>query len=248
MKNILRYIGNMSSVDIVPYIFEGCNTYVEPFAGSFGAGFNVMEQKYIPRVVLNDKDYFVYNFWYCIKENSDFVIENIRKIHKDIYQLDYVSAMKKLEECKNSTDKYIQAAYEYLYMENRYSFNSHNRYIKELNIHEDDFIDASIRLMEVDILNIDCLDILDRYDSDSTLFMMDPPYNVSKIDKYYRGKCSEFNHAGLREKLDGLKGKWIVRYNEEPLTADLYRDTKILFKTSRNLMGTEYIEVYYTNM
>lgn len=248
MRNILRYIGNMSSIDIASYIPNDCNTYVEPFAGSFGAGFNLMEQKYIQKTVLNDKDYFVYNFWHCIKDNSDLLIERIKQIHNDIYNIDYIDAMNRLDSYKNSNDRYTQAAYEYLYMENRGTFNKYDRDIKQLNIREDNFIDAGIRLMETDVLNLDYIDILHMYDSEQTFFMMDPPYNISNIDSYYREKCSEFNHKKLRENLDTLKGNWVVRYNEEPLTASLYKDTKVLFKTSRNLIGTNYVEVYYTNM
>lgn len=46
MRNILRYVGNMSYVDISKYVDTDCEIYVEPFSGSFGAGFNLMEKDY----------------------------------------------------------------------------------------------------------------------------------------------------------------------------------------------------------
>lgn len=248
MKSILRYIGNMSNIDITPYIMDGCKAYVEPFAGSFGAGFNVMEQKYIPRIVLNDKDYFVYNFWLCVRDDVDFLMDTIRNLYKKIEHLDYVDAMKVLDIYSKSKNKYEQAAYEFLYMENKVIFGNNKDYIKELRIDDDKFIDTSIRLLETDILNLDYLDVFDKWDNDDTFFMIDPPYNVPRINSYYRGNCSEFDHAKLRERLRTVRGKWIVRYNKEDLTADLYRDTRVLFETNKSLFGTEYVEVYYTNM
>lgn len=248
MKSILRYIGNMSNIDITPYVIDGCKAYVEPFAGSFGAGFNVIEQKYINRIVLNDKDYHVYNFWYCLKEDVDLLIENIKSMHNKICNLEYKDAMKVLEGYSLSKDRFEQAAYEFLYMENKIIFDSPRNYIKELRLDEDRFIDTSIRLLETDILNLDYLEIFTLWDNEDTFFMIDPPYNVSKIDKYYRGDCSEFDHVKLRKRLDTLRGKWIVRYNKEPLTSELYKDVRVLFETSKSMFGTEYIEVYYTNL
>lgn len=248
MKNILRYIGNMNSIDISNYIDNKCKIYVEPFAGSFGAGFNVMEKRYFRKTVLNDKDYFVYNFWYCIKEDSDAVIKSVEEIYNILKHLKYKDAMLKLEEYRESKDRFIQAAYEYLYMDNKDVFCNNREKIKELKIDKDKFTEVGIRLLETDILNLDYSEVLDKYDSEETFFMVDPPYNVNNIDRYYRGSCSKFNHEQLREKLKSLKGKWIVRYNEEPLTAELYADTKILLTTSKNLIGTDYVEVYYTNI
>ena len=245
MKNILRYIGNMNNVDISKYIDDKYKIYVEPFAGSFGSGFNVMEQRYFHKTVLNDKDYFVYNFWYCIRENSGAVIESIEEIYDILKHLKYKDAMLKLEEYKISSNRFMQAAYEYLYMDNKNVFGNTREKIKEPRIDKDNFTEISIRLLETDILNLDYLEILDTYDSDETFFMIDPPYNVSDINRYYRGNCLKFNHEQLREKLKNIKGKWVVRYNEESLTAKLYADTRILFTTSKNLIGTNYVEVYY---
>lgn len=248
MKNILRYIGNMNTINISEYIDNNCKIYVEPFAGSFGSGFNVMEQRYFYKTVLNDKDYFVYNFWHCIREDSDAVIESINEIYNTLKHLEYKDAIMKLEEYRASKDKFMQAAYEYLYMDNKNVFGNTRKKVKEPKIDRDNFTEISVRLLETDILNLDYLEILDRYDSDETFFMIDPPYNISDVNRYYRGNCLEFNHEQLRERLKNIKGKWIVRYNNEPLTAELYVDTRVLFTTSKNLIGTDYVEVYYTNI
>ncbi len=248
MKNILRYIGNMSNIDISDYIGTDCETYVEPFAGSFGAGFNLMEKRIFKKTVLNDKDYYVYNFWYCIKSNSDLVIQYITELYNKINNMEYKQAMIELDKYKESENKFIQAAYEYLYMYNKNIFGYNDDKIKTLRINEDDFTEAGIRLLDTDIRNLDYIDIIDIYDCENALFMIDPPYNVSDVNRYYRGKCNEFNHIQLRDIVNNIKGKYILRYNDSEFIRNLYKNNKILFETTKNLIGTEYREIYYTNI
>ena len=102
--------------------------------------------------------------------------------------------------------------------------------------------------MGVDILNMDYKDILHMYDSDTTLFMIDPPYNVKSVNTYYRCNCSRFNHEELRNECRRLKGKWIVRYNDEELTRNLYNDTNILFSISKKIICMDYKENFYSNL
>lgn len=249
MRNILRYVGNMSYVDISKYVDTDCEIYIyiEPFAGSFGAGFNLMEKRLFKKTVLNDKDYFVYNFRYCIKCDSDKVIEYIKKLYNEICNIEYEQAMNELNKYKESDDRFIQAAYEYLYMHNKDMFGHHDSTIKTLNIDVDTFTDASIRLLDTDIQNKDYSEIIDIYDSSNTFFMLDPPYDVKEINKYYRGNCKEFNHEQLRDKVNSIKGKWLLRYNDNEYIRELYKDNKLILETTRSLFSRKYKEVYYTN-
>ena len=248
MRNILRYVGNMSYTDIGKYVDTDCEIYVEPFAGSFGAGFNLMEKRLFKKTVLNYKDYFVYNFWYCIKYDSDKVIKYIKKLYNELCNIEYEQAMNELNKYRESDDRFIQAAYEYLYMHNKDMFGHHDSTIKTLNIDVDTFTDASIRLLDTDIQNKDYSEIIDIYDSSNTFFMMDPPYDVKEINKYYRGNCKEFDHEQLRDKVNSIKGKWLLRYNDNEYIRELYKDNKLILETTRSLFSRKYKEVYYTNI
>lgn len=247
MKSILRYIGNMSNIDISKYVDTNCEIYVEPFAGSFGAGFNLMEKRLFKKTVLNDKDYFVYNFWYCVKCDSDKVIECVIKLYNELNNMKYKQAMIKLNKYKESEDRFIQAAYEYLYMYNKNMFGCNKDKLKTLRINKNTFTETSIRLLDTDIYNLDYIDIINIYDSSNTFFMIDPPYGVKDVNRYYRGNCKEFNHEQLRDVANNIKGKWLLRYNDDEYIRDLYKNNKLILETSKNLIGTDYKEVYYTN-
>lgn len=244
MESILRYIGNMSSISIREYVDDNITLYVEPFAGGFGCGFKLMEQGYLGKSVLNDKNYFVYNFWRCIKDDYTQVIKNINKLLSEISIYKYDDIMEKY---KQSTDKYMQAAYEFVYAKR---MNPFNNTINSLNtvVNEASFIDSSIRLIDTDIENIDYKDIILKYDSDNTLFMMDPPYNVSNVNRYYGNGNYGFDHDELRNIVSSIKGKWVVRYNDNEVTNSLYSDTQTLFCTTKKMFGKMYKEIYYSNI
>lgn len=248
MRSILNYIGKMPSTYIRKYVDKSIKTYIEPFAGSFNCGFNLMEEGYMGNSVLNDLDTNVYNFWCCVKQDPERLMKTIVELYADIMGSDNINKIMELEKYSKSTEQYLLGAYEYLYRSTiKLSYES-DIIIKEPYIDRYKFIDASVRLLDTTILNRNCFDILDMYDSENTFFMIDPPYNVKNINRYYRCNSSEFNHKQLHDRVQSLKGKWVVRYNDEPYTADLYRDTKILLKTTKNIIGTDFTEIYYSNI
>lgn len=242
--SILKYIGSMKDIKIKEFIPYNIETYVEPFAGSFSCGFNLMEESIKYKTVLNDLDVYVVNFWRCIKDNPEKVITSIYDMYS---KCRYTSD---IEKYSKSADEFELSAYEYLHRANIRlitNYNNDNR-LRKLKINEQEFIEASISLMNTDITNKDVFEILDEYDSDTTLFMIDPPYKISSIDKFYRCDSSKFNHIRLCERVHELNGKWIVRYNNNGYTNELYRYDKLLFETCKNIIGCNYFELYFTNI
>lgn len=73
----------------------------------------------------------------------------------------------------------------------------------------DDVVD---RLQEVTIENEDFADVIDRYDRESALFYLDPPYVEAGDDLY----GVEFDHERLADSLADTDGKWIVSYDTIP--------------------------------
>lgn len=250
MKNILSYTGSMKDIHIRKYIPDYIDTYVEPFAGSFSGAFNLMEDGWInKRIILNDKDKEVINFWRCVQVDSDELYKHIVNMNQ---QLNYNKNTSVKESIKSliidKTDKFDLAAYEYLIRTNKLFSRYKRKDIKELKITNLDLYELSVQLMNVDILNMDYKDVLHMYDSDTTLFMIDPPYNVKSVDTYYRCECSKFSHEELRDECRKLKGKWIVRYNDEELTRNLYNDTNIITTTHKKIINIDYVENYYSNL
>jgi len=82
-------------------------------------------------------------------------------------------------------------------------------------------------------VNIDCLDFRDcikNWDTEQTLFFLDPPYMNTVSEGYYW--FTDQDHVDLTELLAGVKGKWLMTYNESESLRALYRDFEIRTITS----------------
>lgn len=245
---IIKYIGQMDKIHIKRYVDNSIDTYVEPFAGSFSCGINLMDDGFFGKTVLNDLDRFVYSFWTAIKENPDKLYDRITSVYNSIIKTDSNSANYILMKIKESDDVFDLAAYEYIYSSNM-SINGckiDKLKLKEIDINA--FIETSIRLIGTNITNTDYKECIDKYDSKNTLFMIDPPYNVKSIDKYYRCDCSSFNHKKLRDTINNINGKWILRYNDDRYINELYGGKIVLFETTKHMGFSVLKEKYYTNI
>lgn len=81
------------------------------------------------------------------------------------------------------------------------------------------------RLNRVVIENNDFQQILKTYDRSGTLFYLDPPYY--EAEKYYPDRFNPEDHKRLFESLCGIKGKFILSYNDCQEIRDLYTDYTI---------------------
>ena len=90
-----------------------------------------------------------------------------------------------------------------------------------------DFGKWSHRLKFVTIENMSFDKLITTYDKEDAFFYCDPPY-VS-TEKYYQhtGGFGEVEHRKLSELLHGIKGKFLLSYNDCKLVRELYSDMKI---------------------
>jgi len=75
------------------------------------------------------------------------------------------------------------------------------------------------------IENRDFESLIRVYDRPGALFYLDPPYHGT--EKYYEGGFSHDDHIRLKTVLDGIKGKFILSYNDDEFIRDLYKDYHI---------------------
>jgi len=82
------------------------------------------------------------------------------------------------------------------------------------------------RLKGVVIENRDALEIINKHDSDETLFYIDPPYVFSTRDTGtdYRYEMTDQEHIDLAKKLHSVKGAVILSGYHSDLYNDLYND------------------------
>lgn len=83
-------------------------------------------------------------------------------------------------------------------------------------------------------VQIECLDfekLIEKYDSENTLFYVDPPY----VDCEFYYKASDVNftkddHIRLAGLLKNIKGKFVLSYYEHEFVRELYSDYKTIHK------------------
>lgn len=82
INNPLRYPGAKSK--LIPYIqnliqtenLTGC-TFLEAYGGSAAVSFGLLENNIICKAKINELDPLIYNFWFCVMNHTDELIEMI---------------------------------------------------------------------------------------------------------------------------------------------------------------------------
>jgi DNA adenine methylase len=82
------------------------------------------------------------------------------------------------------------------------------------------------RLLRVQIENAPALEVIERYDSEETLFYCDPPYpHGSRGDSNaYASEMTDEDHRALADVLRNVKGKVALSSYNSPLMDELYGD------------------------
>jgi DNA adenine methylase len=89
------------------------------------------------------------------------------------------------------------------------------------DIHDYGFdIDCDIELHK------DYKEVIEEYDSQHTVFYLDPPY-YGKEDVYGLMKNDEEFHVELKDQITNLTGKVIISYEDVPFIRKLYKDYQI---------------------
>lgn len=85
--------------------------------------------------------------------------------------------------------------------------------------------DVQERLKNVVIENKDFESLIRVYDRLGALFYLDPPYHGT--ERYYEGTFTQDDHIRLKAVLEGIKGKFILSYNDDEFVRELYKNYNI---------------------
>lgn len=245
MKSVLRYIGK-KDIDLEKYEIHKSKIYVEPFGGSFNTGFKLIEQGYKGRLIYNDLDKNVYNFWIQVRDNVERLTNYIENLDYIINKLSSpVEKERIIFEWSIDPDDIKKAASEYIYRHyltmNGLSFvRAVDPFIKL------DLVLSSELLKRIEIYNREATNIIQAFDSTVTFMLVDPPYKMKEVDKYYRCNSSEFKHRELEKILRDSKSKWLLTYNNDDYI-DLLYDKYNKEIVSRDMFGRQYKELYIKN-
>jgi DNA adenine methylase len=114
------------------------------------------------------------------------------------------------------------------------------------NIAADSFNDVAKRLERVTVENKDFEKLIKQYDRPGALIYCDPPYHST--ERHYAEKFSEADHLRLCGTLKGVKGRFVLSYNDDGFVRNLYKDFEIIeVRRQNNLSSGSFKELIIKN-
>jgi DNA adenine methylase len=250
MVGPISYIGgkNRLAKKIISMLPEH-TTYVEPFAG----GAQVLFHKPPSNVeVLNDLDFDIVNFFRVCQWHYEELVRYLR----------YCLVSRKLHELHLATNPAtltdIQRAGRFFYLQKN-SFGGlvlkqkfHYGVTQPSNYNLDRIPEvieqAHRRLARVQIESLPYETVLEKYDRPTTVFYLDPPYWERKL---YKFNFTEEDFACMEQRLQMLKGKFILSLDDHPRVREVFAAFHILRAeiayTAQHKVGKRFGELLITN-
>jgi DNA adenine methylase len=251
---MLSYIGGKSRISswIIPFIPKDIETYVEPFSGMFWVYFKMKLEDYpnLNKIVYNDFNPLNYNLFLCV-QNPDQLLNEINRIPCQEKGVEYTpelcgilfnSFQKELFEHKNiwfnEPDYEMAAKYVYIltqifsgskpetssYIDLKGKYKSKYLTFRD-KLSKEEWVDHFTSI--TDIENMDFAKVIEKYDSPTSYFYLDPPYY--KTENYYSNHDFGLDdHERLANTLKTIQGKFSMSYYyfpqlEEWFPKDQYR-------------------------
>jgi len=236
---MLSYIGGKSKIGkwITPYYPTDMETYVETFGGMFWCFYNMELEKYpnLKTVVYNDFNPLNYNLFKCLENPTELLkavnsipcqekdVTNTPELYKILFgnfQQSLFSGDLKIK----SPDYMIGAQYAYILTqvfsgskpETSSFIDLKGKYKSKYLTFRDKLANPKLVDKFLKITNVENLDfekVIQKYDSESTYFYLDPPY--WKTENYYSNHdFDRGDHERLANTLHQLKGKFSLSYYE----------------------------------
>lgn len=220
MNSFIGWIGGkrlLRKAILEQFPAEGVGRYIEVFGGA-GWVFFAKEKQPGQMEVFNDLDGELVNLYRCIKYHRAAVQEEMKWLLSSREQFyNYREQIK----TRGLTD--IQRAARFFYLV-KISFGSDRRTFatsaKSVENASEYLEQIQKRLQGVVIEQKDFADLISVYDREDALFYLDPPYVGT--EKYYQAPFTAEDHQRLANALKGIKGRFVLSYNDDPLIRSLY--------------------------
>lgn len=170
--------------------------------------------------VFNDFNGNLVNLYRCVREQPEALRNELRYMLNSRLDFEYMKGMLHsqavLPDVRRAAYYYALIRYSYAAGTSTFGSQPHAMWNNFPLIES-----AAGRLQKVVIENKDCVKLIRQYDRPESFFYCDPPYY--NADQYYEVVSSDgFDHAGLADALLGIKGKFLLSYNDCPEIRALY--------------------------
>ena len=170
--------------------------------------------------VFNDFNGNLVNLYRCVREQPEALRDELRYMLNSRMDFEYMKGMLHsqavLPDVRRAAYYYALIRYSYAAGTSTFGSQPHAMWNNFPLIES-----AAGRLQKVVIENKDCMKLIRQYDRPEGFFYCDPPYY--NADQYYEAVSTNgFDHAGLADALLGIKGKFLLSYNDCPEIRALY--------------------------
>lgn len=220
-----RYGGKSRLKEQLIKLFPPYNTFVEPFVGAGNIFYSTPK---VDNEIINDLDKDMYVLHKSLQNNSKYINDNLdRNITK-----------KKFEIAKNKNDV-LSIIYKYKASFNKLGQTFSNA-LEGTKI-KTDYLPYQERLRGVKIFNEDYKYVIKKFDSPTTFFYIDPPYEEAEKGKYYKYFVSPNE---IYDSLQGIKGKFMISYNDSKNIRKIFNKYNIRkIKSKKKIGGYDFVDI-----
>lgn len=203
--------------------------------------------------VFNDFNGNLVNLYRCVREQPKALRDELRYMLNSRLDFEYMKGMLHsqavLPDVRRAAYYYALIRYSYAAGTSTFGSQPHAMWNNFPLIES-----AAGRLQKVVIENKDCVKLIRQYDRLESFFYCDPPYY--NADQYYEAVSTDgFDHTGLADALLGIKGKFLLSYNDCPEIRALYARPGIVIEGISRLSniaqryenGKQYPELLISN-
>ncbi len=244
---MLSYIGGKSKIGkwITPFYPTDMETYVETFGGMFWCFYNMDLEKYpnLKTVVYNDFNPLNYNLFKCLENPTELLkavnsipcqekgVDNTPELYKILFG-NFQQLLFSGELVIKNPDYMVAAQYAYILTqvfsgskpESSSFIDLKGKYKSKYLTFRDKlanpkWVEKFLKITKVE--NLDFETVIQKYDSESTYFYLDPPY--WKTENYYSNHdFDRKDHERLARTLHQVKGKFSLSYYEFDLLREWF--------------------------
>jgi len=192
--------------------------FVEPFVGAGNVFFRLPRREGV-KYVINDKDPMVYKIMKALRDNPRFN----DTINRASLSREQFEKLKKKGNKRTAQEHISFIKNSFFGMAKSYQ-NPSEGVDRQMSI-KTDYSKHHEALKDVTITNDDFATVINRHKTNpDAFFYLDPPYFGPEMEKYYPDYVKPDQIVNV---LKGVKGKWMVSYNNVPAVRKAFKGYKI---------------------
>jgi DNA adenine methylase len=233
LKTCLRYPGGKSkALKVLAPWFPSFSEYREPFIGGGSVALMVSQNyPHIP-IWINDKYFYLYNFWVQLRDNGEELSEHLLRIKQDIEGDDekHRNLFNHHKDIISSGTPFLQAVSFFILNKCSYSGLTENSTFS-VQASRSNFSQIAIKklpkysniIRNWKITNIDYSEVMNAEGEDVFVFL-DPPYDIkSFLYGTDRKMHSSFCHKRFADDVDKCPHRFMITYNVNDWLVERYK-------------------------